>query len=65
MEKYTINAIGNFMNICSKCKTCDNYDEYCPYIVMMTPEYLFSFLKLNPLRVQMMSFFNILILLKD
>jgi hypothetical protein len=65
MAKYTTNAIGNFMNICNKCKTSDNSNDYCPYIAMMTSEYLSSNLKLNLLRVQMLSFLDILILLED
>jgi hypothetical protein len=65
MAKYTTNATDNFMNICRKCKTSDNLDEYCLYIVTMTPDYLSSLLKLNPLSVQMLSFLDILILLED
>jgi hypothetical protein len=65
MAKYTTNATSSFMNICSRCKTYNNPTDYCPYIVTMTPEYLSNILRLNPLRVQMLSFLDILILLED
>jgi hypothetical protein len=65
MAKYTTNATSNFMNICNKCKTFDNPADNCLYIVMMTLEYLSSILKLISLRVQMLSFLDILILLED
>ena len=65
MAKYITSATGNFMNICNKCKTSNDPNNYCPYIVTMTLEYLSSILRLNPLRVQMLSFLDILILLED
>jgi rRNA maturation endonuclease Nob1 len=65
MAKYTTNATGTFMNICSKCKTSHNPNDYCPYIMTMIPKYLSNILRLNQLRVQMLSFLNISILLED
>jgi hypothetical protein len=44
IAKYTTYATGSFMNICSKCKTSDNPNDHCPYIVTMTPKYLSNFL---------------------
>jgi hypothetical protein len=65
MAKYTTNATSNFMNICSKCKIFNSPDDYYPYIVTMTPDYKSSLLKLNQLRVQMISFLDVSILLED
>ena len=65
IAKYTINATGNFMNICNKCKISNNPINYCPYVVTMTLEYLSRLLRLNPLKIHMLSFLNISILLED
>jgi hypothetical protein len=65
ISKYTTNALGDYMNLCYKCKCSNDHADHCPYIVMMTREYFSSILKLNPLKVQMLSLLDISMILEE
>jgi hypothetical protein len=57
--------LGVYINLCKKCKNSKYYANHCPYIVIMIPHYFSSILKYNPLKVQMLSFLDILMILDN
>ena len=48
MSKYTANSIGYNMNVCNKCRNKRGQETENAYVVIQSPKYMASVLKLHP-----------------
>lgn len=65
VSKHTTDSTGKKMNVCNKCRSGTDQEKENVYVVMQSPEYMLSILKLHPLKVQLLSFLDISMRLKE
>ena len=65
MLEHRTNSSGQKINVCNRCQSKEDQEKENVYVVMHSPEYIASILKVHPLKVQLLSFLDISLWLEE